>query len=133
MKRQRPRDLLIEVGRMQQTPLAEVQRLVDSALAMIPATDERDILDALLTPDEHRAMDMTAELWNLLAQKVVGRGSARDGDMAELASDVHRIQERILAQAAARAFPDRYRLLGGWPVTTCESSRPEGEGDAASR
>lgn len=69
-----------------------------------------------LTDAEHRVMDLTAEVWNTLVREVVGDGPARDGDLAELAHDIHRIQERVLAQAAARAYPDRYRLLGGHPV-----------------
>ncbi len=71
----------------------------------------------LLTDAEHRVMAMTAEIWNTIVQEVVGNGSSREGDLAELATDIHHIQERILAQAAARAYPDRYRLLGGDPVT----------------
>lgn len=76
----------------------------------------------LLTESEHRAMAMTADLWNLLVGDVVGHGSAREGDIAELASDIHRIQERVLAQAAARAYPDKYRLLG-CDLTTVEVER----------
>lgn len=75
------------------------------------------ILDALgdgllLTPAEHRAMDVTADLYNALAA-ITGQGPTRDADLSEIAHEIHHIQDRILAQAAARAFPDRYRLLGG--------------------
>lgn len=68
----------------------------------------------LLTPSEHDAMDLTAELVRLLAQ-LVGNGPSRQGDMRELIAAVHSIQHAILSQAAARAYPDRYRLLGGEP------------------
>ncbi len=67
----------------------------------------------LLTEAEHRAMDLTVQLWNLLCREIIGNGPSRPGDVQELARDLHVIQERILAQAAGRAYPDRYRLLGG--------------------
>jgi hypothetical protein len=121
VKRQYPRDLLIELGRMQRASLGEITDVVDRALAMIPAHDERETLDALMTPAEHRAIDMTADLYNLLCAEVVGHGRSRGGDVAELAADIHRIQERIIAQAGARAFPDRYRVLGGEVLRACPS------------
>jgi hypothetical protein len=110
---------------MQRRSAAEIAVLVDQALAMIPSVDERDVLDGLMTPAEHRAMDMTADLYNLLCAEVIGHDRSREGDVAEIAADIHHIQERILAQAAARAFPDRYRLLGGEIVRhdiDCEAS-----------
>lgn len=73
----------------------------------------------LLTDAEHRAMGLTTELWNLLCE-IVGNGPSRAGDLRELAHDVHVIQERILAQAAGRAYPDRYRLLGGVVIERIE-------------
>lgn len=62
----------------------------------------------LLTEDEHRLMDLTGELARGL---FVLCGQAA-GDRAEVALRIHGIQQMILAQAAARAYPDRYRLLG---------------------
>lgn len=77
-------------------------------------TDAAVVSDVdLMTPAEHRAMDLTADLYNLLVQEVVGEGASRRRDIEELAAAIHVLQERILAQAAARAYPDRYRLLGG--------------------
>jgi hypothetical protein len=69
----------------------------------------------ILTADEHRAMELTAELWDAVAG-LAGEGSPRNSDLAELRQHIHAVQHTILAQAAARAYPDRYRLLG-WPVT----------------
>jgi hypothetical protein len=66
----------------------------------------------LLTADEHRAMELTAELVNLMARAVISYGDSRHGDIQELVEHIHGIQNMILAQAAARAYPDRYRLLG---------------------
>lgn len=75
---------------------------------------------SLLTPDEHRAMDLTAELWGQLCA-VAGDASSRRQDLAELATHIHAIQHAVLAQAAARAYPDRYRLMGGVLVATKEA------------
>lgn len=65
-----------------------------------------------LTADEHRFMDLTADLANLLA-RIVGHESSRAGDLNEAVAHIHALQAMVLAQAAARAYPDRYRLLGG--------------------
>lgn len=43
---------------------------------------------------------------------ITGDGPARGADLAELAVHLHAIENTVLAQAAARAYPDRYRLLG---------------------
>jgi hypothetical protein len=57
-------------------------------------------------------MDITVDLVNVMCQEVIGRGPSRDGDVREFVSHVHGIQAAILAQAAGRAYPDRFRLLG---------------------
>lgn len=70
----------------------------------------------LLTADEHAVMEITADLWNGLC-RIAGRGKTREADLTEACAHVHAIQHMILAQAAARAYPEHYRLLG-------ESLRP---------
>jgi len=90
----------------------------------------------MLTDAEHTAMDLTAQLWNALCA-IAGDGPARAGDLAEMATHIHAIQHAIMAQAAARAHPDRYRLMGGdriepepdcpWCIPggpTCEGGHP---------
>lgn len=67
----------------------------------------------LLTEAEHRAMDLTVELVNLLASDIITDGRSRTGDLNELIRHIHAIQHTVLSQAAARAYPNRYRLLGG--------------------
>jgi transposase len=67
----------------------------------------------VLTEAEHEAMRMTADLWDQLCSAVVRGGSTRAADLNELAMHVHAIQHAIMAQAAARAYPDLYRPLGG--------------------
>lgn len=68
-----------------------------------------------LTDHEHRALDLTAELTNLVTGRIIGGTSVtqpRIGDVGEFVGHIHAIQHMILAQAAARAYPERYRLLG---------------------
>jgi len=66
----------------------------------------------MLTEAEHRALDLTAELMRLLSGEIVSGGPSRARDLAEAAQKIHAIQHMILAQSAARAHPERYRLLG---------------------
>lgn len=67
--------------------------------------------DDLLSEDEHYAMGLTGELADVLG-RIVGQGCTREADLAEACSHIHVIQHMVLAQAAARAYPDQYRLLG---------------------
>lgn len=67
--------------------------------------------DELLTEDEHRAIALAGELMNLL-RSIVGDGPHALAELAELVPPVHVIQRAVMKQAAARAYPDRYRLLG---------------------
>jgi hypothetical protein len=43
----------------------------------------------------------------------VADGSTREDDLAELRAAIHVVQRAVLAQAAARAYPGEFRLLGG--------------------
>lgn len=65
-----------------------------------------------LSDAEHRAMDLTAKLWDLMVQEVIEDGPAAEQDRRELAAQIHAVQHTIMGQAAARAHPDKYRLLG---------------------
>jgi hypothetical protein len=65
-----------------------------------------------LTEAETRAMDITVDLVAVVCQEVIGHGPTRDNDVREFVDKVHQIQATIMAQAAGRAHPDRYRLLG---------------------
>lgn len=67
----------------------------------------------LMTPEEHWAMKMTVELFNHMSKWVIGSDEvARNTDMPELTHHIHDLQRMILSQAACRAFPEKYRLLG---------------------
>jgi hypothetical protein len=70
-------------------------------------SDER----VTLTDDEHRALDLTAELWKALCN-VAGQGATRGADLGEAAAHIHALQHMVMAQAAGRSYPERYRLMG---------------------
>lgn len=65
-----------------------------------------------LTDLEQAAMDTTATLANQLRQ-LIGSGPTAAADWQEAAAEIHVIQHRIMAQAAARDHPELYRLMGG--------------------
>lgn len=66
----------------------------------------------LLTVHEMRAIELTAELSKLVIGQVIGQQDARAADVAEFVGHIHVIQRMIMSQAAARAYPDKLRLLG---------------------
>lgn len=67
----------------------------------------------LLTPEEHELVADLGEIWGRFCD-VIADGPSRSGDLGELIFHVHALQSALLRQAAARAFPDRYRLLGSF-------------------
>ena len=78
----------------------------------------------LLTAAEHQAMRATVDLYHHLA-RIVGDGQARHSDMDEVVRHIHALQWMILAQAAGRAYPDQYRLLGGDATTGVPATAPD--------
>jgi len=71
-----------------------------------------------LNAAEREVMALTAELANAVG-RVVGNDRTRHADLAELTAHIHAIQHAIMSQAAARAYPERFRLLGevgAWEV-----------------
>lgn len=93
-----------------------VMEIVDTGGAAKRAAKRAAMADSsmgLLSRAEHRAMDLTVELVKLVTAEIVADGPTRVGDLSEFVANIHGIQNMILAQAAARAYPDRYRLLGG--------------------
>lgn len=65
-----------------------------------------------LTAEELAAMTLTADLTRAF-DRIIGAGPSAAGDRAEVVHHVHALQNMILAQAAARCYPGRFRLLGG--------------------
>ena len=89
-----------------------------TAGAGLPLPDDADErLLSLLTPAEHAAVRDAGLLYTFIATHVIADGPTREDDLAELRAPIHVIQRMVLAQAAARAFPKEFRLLGGLVVT----------------
>ncbi len=65
----------------------------------------------LLTDDERKALRLSGKLVGLL-HGIIGDGMQSANDWAEMAGHIHVIQRAIGAQAAARAYPGEFRLLG---------------------
>ena len=82
----------------------------------------------VLTDDERQAVRLAGQLYTLIADNICGHGPTRDDDLAELTSDVHRIQYRVMAQAAARLYRGEFRLMGdvvdGKPESDREGTSP---------
>jgi hypothetical protein len=66
----------------------------------------------LLTDAEHALLGMLASAMEVYARDVVVGGRTYERDVAEFAVALHVLQNMVLAQAAARAYPRRYRLAG---------------------
>lgn len=66
----------------------------------------------LLTEHEHEVAELLGKCYVIFNQKICGRGPTRDHDLTEFASRIHDLQNAVLAQAAARAYPNTYRLAG---------------------
>lgn len=69
----------------------------------------------MLTDAELKALELIADASNLVVTSVIGHGPTRDADVAEFIGHVHAIQHMIAANAAARQYPQRFRLLGRKP------------------
>ena len=66
----------------------------------------------LLTPLELKVSADLGQVWNDLCQIVDG-GATRDADLNEAVHHIHALQKMVMGQAAARAYPSTFRLLGG--------------------
>jgi hypothetical protein len=77
--------------------------------------------DDLLTDAEHELVDALgrcAERFVRIVkgvaaeQQLAGEGPGVE-DAREFVGHIHACQQQVLSQAAARAYPNRYRLVGG--------------------
>lgn len=69
--------------------------------------------EPLLSAEEMECLDHLAKAAGL-GFRIIGRdGSCTEQDAGEWAHDIHVLQDRIMSQAAARAYPERFRPLGG--------------------
>ena len=72
-----------------------------------------DTPNALLSTAEHQALDLLHNLWNLVVLQIIGFDSSNSTEAAErIWQHLAAVGDAIKAQAAARAFPHRYTLLG---------------------
>lgn len=65
-----------------------------------------------LTESEHEAVNLASQLYGIINKEIIGNGASRQMDIQELTIHIHAIQNMVLAQAASRAYPKRYRLMG---------------------
>jgi hypothetical protein len=79
----------------------------------VTGTDEEPTPPELefLTEHEKRTIAALGDMAGMVA-RCVADGPNHDNDLAELVAPIHVVQNTLLAQAAARAYPDKYRLLG---------------------
>jgi hypothetical protein len=68
--------------------------------------------DELLTQAEH---DLIRDLGLCMVAFtcIAGAERTRDADLTEFCSIIHAAQNTVMSQAAARAYPHEYRLVGG--------------------
>lgn len=78
-----------------------------------------------LSEAEWLAMQLISTVHELMVDKIIGNGPARWGDVSEVTSAVHVIQHMIQSQAAARVYPDAFRLLGEGATQEEEDEYPE--------
>ncbi len=78
---------------------------------MIESMGLETLADVDLTPDEQRALALTQELADTFG-RIVGWGATRQRDLGEMHAKLRDIQRAVMAQALARAYPDRFALLG---------------------
>jgi hypothetical protein len=64
-----------------------------------------------LTALERKVIRDLGQIWNDLC-KVVGVDVTREPDLAELVVHIHALQHAVMANAAARRYPDEFRQLG---------------------
>lgn len=67
--------------------------------------------DELLTQNEIETLDALAELTGRFS-RVLGHGPTRSEDFREVVLHVRALQNMVMSQAAARAYPAKFRLLG---------------------
>lgn len=67
----------------------------------------------LLTASEKRATGLLGQVHHLFVNEICGNHIiARDLDIKEFTDHIHILQNMIMCQAAARAYPDEFRLAG---------------------
>jgi len=65
----------------------------------------------LLTDRDHEMIRQLGQMY-MDFKHILGPGVVAKGDLGEVARHIHALQHMVMAQAAARAYPDKYRMLG---------------------
>jgi hypothetical protein len=65
----------------------------------------------MLTQKERDVLTLLTDAWSGFLE-IAGNGETREADLAEVTSKIHDLQHVVLAQSAARMYPDEFRLLG---------------------
>ncbi len=95
--------------------IEDLLKAVDSHVSRETPRADSDQIEApepLLTAEEMAFMRLTADLANSLSN-VIGHGGTRHFDLHEGVDKIHQLQHMVMAQAAARAYPGLFRVLGG--------------------
>lgn len=66
---------------------------------------------SLLSVMERDVITKLGDIWGDLC-KITDHGPTREPDLNELVIHIHALQQAVLSQAAARAYPDEFRRLG---------------------
>ncbi len=69
----------------------------------------------LMTDDEQYAMELMSKFAGVMRRIIGDAYPVAQSDWSEAAGHIHNLQRMVMSQAAARAYPDRFRLLGGGP------------------
>ncbi len=70
------------------------------------------MLKQLLTRRERALIEKLGECAEEFYAIMGTHAGTRDHDMTEVVCSIHHLQQAVMSQAAARAYPKLYRLLG---------------------
>jgi len=65
----------------------------------------------LLTDNERETVKLVGRVYQNI-ERMCSDSTTRSSDLVEAAAHCHALQQMVMAQAAARAYPDEFRLLG---------------------
>ncbi len=88
-------------------PVQRREDLDDAALVL----EHPESALELLTVDELDFLELVGQLAPI-ANRIVGHGPGSDADRGEISHRIHILQEWAMAQAAGRAYPGRFRVMG---------------------
>jgi hypothetical protein len=77
-----------------------------------PERNREQMADELLTAEERELVQDLGRIYTRMMD-VVRDERTRDDDLREIRFHIHGLQRMLMAQAAARAYPSEFRLLGG--------------------